>query len=65
MAKRRAVSVTVAESCGIRRFNSAAGFTAIDDRLPDFFRHEKLPPHNVTFTVPDEELDKVFEGIDE
>jgi aldehyde:ferredoxin oxidoreductase len=42
-----------------REFNAAAGFTAADDRLPDFFKNEKLAPHDVTFTVPDEELDKV------
>ncbi len=47
-----------------RAFNAAAGFTAADDRLPDFFREEQLPPHNVTFEVPDDELDRVFEGIE-
>lgn len=47
-----------------RAFNAAAGFTAADDRLPDFFREEQLPPHNVTFGVSDDELDKVFEGIE-
>ena len=43
-----------------RRFNKQAGFTAADDRLPDYFRTEKLAPHNVTFDVPDEDLDTVF-----
>jgi aldehyde:ferredoxin oxidoreductase len=43
-----------------RQFNAAAGFHASDDRLPDFFKNEKLAPHEVTFTVPDEELDQVF-----
>ena len=43
-----------------REFNAAAGFTAADDRLPDFFKNEKLEPHNVVFAVPDEELDQVF-----
>ncbi len=47
-----------------RRFNLAAGFTGADDRLPRYFRTEKLPPHEVTFTVPDEELDKVFDFVD-
>jgi len=47
-----------------RRFNAAAGFTAADDRLPDFFKTETLAPHGVTFTVPDEELDKVYEFAD-
>jgi len=42
-----------------RAFNEAAGFTRAHDRLPDFMKYEKLPPHNVVFEVPDEELDKV------
>ncbi len=45
-----------------RDFNKAAGFTALDDRLPEFFLIEKLPPHNEVFNVPDDELDKVFES---
>ena len=44
-----------------RDFNARAGFTAEDDRLPRYFKREKLPPHNVTFDVADEELDKVFQ----
>ena len=43
-----------------RAFNAAAGFTAAEDRLPDFFKEEPLPPHNVVFDVPDEALDTVF-----
>jgi aldehyde:ferredoxin oxidoreductase len=43
-----------------REFNLAAGFTARDDRLPDYFKKEALAPHNVTFAVKDEELDTVF-----
>lgn len=43
-----------------RDFNTRAGFTPEHDRLPDFFRTEKLPPHNTTFTVSDAELDTVF-----
>ena len=42
-----------------REFNRAAGFTAKDDRLPDYFKQEALAPHNVTFGVTDEELDTV------
>jgi len=42
-------------------FNKAAGFTSADDRLPEFFREEKLSPSNDVFDVPDEELDKVFD----
>ncbi|SFN01076.1 aldehyde ferredoxin oxidoreductase C-terminal domain-containing protein, partial [Thermodesulforhabdus norvegica] len=44
-----------------REFNTKAGFTKEHDRLPRFFKVEPLPPHNLTFQVPDEELDKVFE----
>lgn len=43
-----------------RAFNTAAGFTAAHDRLPDFFRTEKLSPHGATFDVPDEALDQVL-----
>lgn len=44
-----------------RDFNARAGFTAEDDRLPRYFKRDKLPPHNVTFDVSDEDLDKVFQ----
>lgn len=43
-----------------RSFNKNAGFAEGSDDLPDFFRSEKLPPHNVVFDVPKEELNKVF-----
>jgi aldehyde:ferredoxin oxidoreductase len=43
-----------------RDFNKAAGFGPADDRLPSFFKTEKLPPHNLTFGVTDEELDQVY-----
>ena len=43
-----------------RDFNFRAGFTEKDDRLPEYFKKEKLPPHNITFQVKDEDLDKVF-----
>lgn len=46
-----------------RDFNLRAGFTSKDDRLPEFFLNEPLPPHNVTFDVSDKELDKVYEGL--
>ncbi|MGD8990689.1 MAG: aldehyde ferredoxin oxidoreductase C-terminal domain-containing protein [Desulfobacterales bacterium] len=43
-----------------REFNLAAGLTSKHDRLPDYFKKEKLPPHDITFEVKDEELDEVF-----
>jgi aldehyde:ferredoxin oxidoreductase len=42
-----------------RDFNFRAGFTEKDDRLPEYFKKEKLPPHNITFEVTDEDLDQV------
>ncbi|MFW9895258.1 MAG: aldehyde ferredoxin oxidoreductase family protein [Candidatus Thorarchaeota archaeon] len=41
-------------------FNKKAGFTVIDDRLPEFFKEEKLPPSDEVFNVTDDELDSVF-----
>jgi aldehyde:ferredoxin oxidoreductase len=43
-----------------RDFNMQAGLTAQHDRLPEFFKKESLPPHNVTFTVTDKDLDSVL-----
>ncbi|WP_455464044.1 aldehyde ferredoxin oxidoreductase family protein [Candidatus Hodarchaeum mangrovi] len=43
-----------------REFNKQAGFTNKDDRLPELFSKEPLPPHNTVFNVSDEELDKVY-----
>jgi aldehyde:ferredoxin oxidoreductase len=43
-----------------RKFNESAGFSAQQDRLPDFFKNQKLAPHGVSFDVSDEELDAVF-----
>jgi len=41
-------------------FNRRAGFTPAHDRLPEFFKYEKLPPHGHTFDVPDEQLDSTL-----
>jgi len=43
-----------------RDFNFRAGFTEKDDRLPEYMKKEKLPPHDITFQVTDEDLDEVF-----
>ncbi len=43
-----------------RAFNEAAGFTSAHDRMPEFMKYEKLPPHNQVFDVPDEALDAVY-----
>ncbi len=41
-------------------FNKAAGFTEVDDRLPEFMKEEPLPPTNEVFNVSDDHLDSVF-----
>jgi len=41
-------------------FNLAAGFTNKDDRLPEFFSREKLPPHNVVWDFTGEEIDEFW-----
>jgi len=42
-------------------FNRKAGFTKVDDRIPEWMTREPLPPHNTIFDVPEEEMDKVFD----
>ncbi len=48
-----------------RLFNTAAGFTAADDRLPAWMKTVPLPPHNTVFEVTDAELDSVFDFVPE
>ncbi|OWZ84396.1 aldehyde ferredoxin oxidoreductase family protein [Natranaerobius trueperi] len=43
-----------------REFNEKAGFTKAHDRLPKFFKSEKLPPHNVNFDLEDDKLDETY-----
>ncbi len=43
-----------------RDFNVRAGFNKAADRLPEFFKLEKLPPHNQVYDVTDEDLDSVY-----
>jgi len=44
-----------------RKFNKAAGFTQLDDRLPTFFQTEALSPTGNCFDVSDDELDTVHQ----
>ncbi len=46
-----------------RLFNLKAGFNEANDRLPGFMKDEPLPPHNVVFDVPDEEIDTLFRDL--
>lgn len=43
-----------------RDFNTRAGFTNKDDRLPEFMYQESVAPHNQVFMVKDEELDEFW-----
>jgi aldehyde:ferredoxin oxidoreductase len=43
-----------------RAFNEAAGISKAEDRVPEFMKHEPLPPHNQVFDVPDSALDSVY-----
>ena len=43
-----------------RAFNQAAGFTAQDDRLPEFFE-EPVAPHNVVWDFTAEEIDAFWD----
>jgi aldehyde:ferredoxin oxidoreductase len=42
------------------KFNRAAGFTSNDDRLPEFFTKEPLPPSGLVFDVPVTEIDSTL-----
>jgi len=44
-----------------REFNRGAGFTAADDRIPEWMTEEPLSPTNAVFDVPDEDLDSLFD----
>ncbi|SDO49779.1 aldehyde ferredoxin oxidoreductase family protein [Desulforhopalus singaporensis] len=44
-----------------RAFNTAAGFTSKDDRLPEFFKHEPIAPHNVVWDIDDATIDSFWD----
>lgn len=43
-----------------KHFNQAAGFSAKDDRLPEFFTTEALPPSGLMFDVAEAEVDSTL-----
>jgi aldehyde:ferredoxin oxidoreductase len=47
-----------------REFNKRAGFTAKDDRLPEWMTQETIPENGAVFDVSDEILDHIFDGIE-
>ena len=44
-----------------KAFNEKAGFGKQDDRLPEFFSLEKLPPHNVVWDFRGDEIDSFWD----
>ena len=61
------VEETLAIGKGILRtelaFNRAAGLSKADDRLPEFFKVEKLSPSGLVFDVSDKELNQVHSDL--
>lgn len=47
-----------------REFNKRAGFTAKDDRLPEWMTKEALPETGHVFDVSEEVIDHFFDGIE-
>lgn len=44
-----------------RDFNMRAGIGPESDRVPEFMKYEKLPPHNQVWDISDEELDSFWD----
>jgi aldehyde:ferredoxin oxidoreductase len=44
-------------------FNRSAGWTDIENHLPGFMRTEKLPPNDVVFDIPQEEIDTIYKEL--
>jgi aldehyde:ferredoxin oxidoreductase len=44
-----------------RDFNLRAGFTNLDDRLPEFFEEEPIAPHNVVWDISGEAIDSFWD----
>ncbi|MBI5352011.1 MAG: aldehyde ferredoxin oxidoreductase [Chloroflexi bacterium] len=47
-----------------RAFNKRAGFTAKDDRIPEWMMKEAIPENGSVFDVSEEVLDHIFDGIE-
>ena len=44
-----------------REFNTKAGFTKADDRIPEFMKKELLPPHKSKWDIDDSEIDSFWD----
>ncbi len=47
-----------------KEFNRKAGFDKSDNRIPEYFKKEALPPFNLKWDFEDEELDSIFEDLE-
>jgi len=47
-----------------REFNKRAGFTAKDDRLPEWMTREAIPENGSVFDVSGDVLDHIFDGME-
>ena len=43
-----------------RKFNIGAGMSNKDDRLPEFFKSDPVPPHNAVWDFTDDEIDEFW-----
>ncbi len=44
-----------------KEFNKRAGFTPVDDQLPEMFLDDKFPPHNTTWDFTENDLQKTLD----
>jgi len=44
-------------------FNRSAGWTDVHNRLPEFMKTEKLPPNDVVFDIPQDEIDALYKDL--
>lgn len=44
-------------------FNRSAGWTEVQNQLPGFMRTETLPPNDVVFDIPQEEIEKIYKDL--
>ncbi|MBW1691632.1 MAG: hypothetical protein JRJ70_12950 [Deltaproteobacteria bacterium] len=44
-------------------FNRSAGWTDVENQLPGFMRTEALPPNDVVFDIPQEEIDTIYKEL--
>lgn len=51
---------TIAEE---KEFSENAGLRDSDDRIPEYFKNESLPPYDLKWDFESEELDRIFDEL--